>query len=178
MHGGIVKIRLIVVLVAFVVLLAGGLAAQKGTATESAVAQLGPYKLGTTYNDLKGLAGFVDDPTRTNPAEDIKAAKIIARNLFNTPTIQRFFFRHDRLIRISIIFHPPEEWPEERVKRLVAEQWGQPDGRESFGGHMFYQWKGSTGRIVILPSVGGRWMASCFLHSEPPLDLVDPVISR
>lgn len=160
------KTRLMVVFIAFVVLLTGGLAAQKGTASESAVDQLGPYRLGMTYNDLKGLTGFVEDPTRSRPAEDIKSAKIIARNLFNTPTIQRFTFRHDRLIRISIIFHPPDEWTEERVKRAVAEQWGQPDGRESSKGQMVYQWTGSTGRILIVPADGGRWMATCFLKEE------------
>lgn len=144
----------------------GFLAAQSGTSGATpAVDKLGPYTLGTTYNALKELTGFRDDPGRSKPEEDVRAAKVIGKNLFNTPTIQRFTFKHDRLIRVSIIFHPPAEWPEERVKRMVAEQWGEPGPKQKLGdsSQPIYFWKGSIGWLVILPADGGRWMASCYL---------------
>lgn len=145
----------------------GGAEARTDTAALPKVDKLGPYHIGDTYyDDLKNLAGFTDDPTRSYPEKDIKAAKIIARNLWNTPTLQRFTFSHNKLVRVSIIFHPPSEWTEERVKRVVAEQWGDPGPKQKQGDDTVYLWQGAVGFIVILPADGGRWMASLVYLGE------------
>jgi hypothetical protein len=133
------------------------------TQTTSDLQQLGPYHLGASYDSLKTLSGFKLDETRTNPAENIVAAKIIDKSVANTMTIQRFTFKNGRLIRISIIFHPPDTWTEDAVKAWLVPQWGDPGVKElcdSKDSPRCYAWRAPKSLGVILPADGGRHMAS------------------
>src|SRR3989442_12489507 len=67
------------------------------------VEQIGPYKLGTSYEVMKNLAGFSLDKDRSHPEQGIVTAKIIDKRIPNTRTIQRFTFRQGQLILASSI---------------------------------------------------------------------------
>ncbi len=127
---------------------------------DKVVEQIGPYKLGTSYEVMKNLAGFTLDKGRTHPEQGIVAAKIIDKRIANTRTIQRFTFRQGQLARVSIIFHPPQQWTEEAVRGWLLSQWGNPGPKEKVGDQLIYVWKMRTTYAVILPADGGRWMAS------------------
>jgi hypothetical protein len=121
---------------------------------------IGQYVLGTEYDAMKGLAGFKLDEKRSEPDKGIVSAKIIDRSVSNTPTIQRFTFKNGILIRVSIIFHPPQTWTEEAVKNWLVRQWGDPGEKELADGEQHYLWRAPKSLGVILPADGGRWMAS------------------
>ncbi len=127
---------------------------------DSVVEQIGPYKLGTSYEAMKNLAGFTLDKGRTDPERGIVSAKIIDKRIANTSTIQRFTFRQGRLMRVSIIFHPPQRWTEEAVKGWLLSQWGDPGPKEKVKDELLYIWKMKTTLGMVLPADGGRWMAS------------------
>ena len=95
-----------------ILLLIGASTAGAQTQAVRAVDGIAGYLIMTTrYSDLSGLTGFRDDPDRSYPEREVKSAKIIDKRLWNTPTIQRFAFYKDQLVRVSILFHSPEQWP-------------------------------------------------------------------
>ncbi|GAC1651742.1 MAG: hypothetical protein NVS9B12_00410 [Vulcanimicrobiaceae bacterium] len=147
----------------FVFLLACAILASPASATQTVVdlQQLGPYHLGVSYDSLKTLPGFTLDEKRSDPAENIVAAKIIDKSIANTPTIQRFTFKSGYLVRISIIFHPPDIWTEDAVKAWLIPQWGDPGVKESCGSDAppCYTWRAPRSIGFILPADGGRSMA-------------------
>ena len=127
---------------------------------EAAMEQLGPYKLGSTYEEIKRLDGFKVDEKRSKPAENLVSAKIIDKRVLGTPTIQRFTFKNGRLLRVSIIFHPPEQYPEQTVKAWLVGQWGDPGPKQSVDKEMHYMWQFQNTLGALLPADGHRWMAS------------------
>ena len=129
------------------------------------VEQIGPYKLGTSYEVMKNLAGFSLDKDRSHPEQGIVTAKIIDKRIANTRTIQRFAFRQGQLMRVSIIFHPPQQWTEEAVKGWLLSQWGDPAPKEKFEDELRYIWKMKTTLGVVRPAGGGRWIASITLNN-------------
>jgi len=129
------------------------------------VEQIGPYKLGTSYEVMKNQAGFSLDKDRSHPEQGIVTAKIIDKRIANTRTIQRFTFRQGQLMRVSIIFHPPQQWTEEAVKGWLLSQWGDPGPKEKFEEELRYIWKMKTTLGVVRPADGGRWMASITLNN-------------
>ena len=127
---------------------------------ETALWQLGPYTLGTSYEEMKGLAGFKLDEKRSKPEENLVSAKIIDSRILGAMTIQRFTFKSGKLIRVSIIFHPPDKYTEEVVKAWLVEQWGDPGPKEIIDKEERYLWSFPHTLGVILPADGNRWMAS------------------
>ena len=127
---------------------------------QTVMEKLGPYKLGTSYEEMKDLSGFKLDEKRSEPEKNLVSAKIIDKRILDTPTIQRFTFKTGRLIRVSIIFHPPERYPEEAVKQWLIAQWGDPGDREKIDNELHYVWHFQHSLGVILPSDGNRWMVS------------------
>src|SRR5207302_10813892 len=127
---------------------------------------LGPYKLGTPYDEMKSLAGFKLDEKRTDPKQDIVAGKIIDKRILGIPTIQRLIFKHGKLYRISIIFGPPQpEWTEERVKGwLIQQGWPDPGAKAKLKDGENYVWEFRANIAMILPADGGRWMASIMVN--------------
>ena len=125
-----------------------------------AMDQLGPYKLGLTYDEMKILDGFKLDEKRSKPTENLVSAKIIDKRILGTPTIQRFTFKSGKLIRVSIIFHPPEQYPEETVKAWLIGQWGDPGSKETVDKEQHYMWQFHHTLGALLPADGDRWMAS------------------
>jgi len=125
--------------------------------------QIDRYQLGTAYDEMKNLPGFKLDEKRSDPSQGLVSAKIIDKGVANTPTVQRFMFKNGKLIRISIIFHPPETWTEEAVKRWLTKQWGDPGEKEKIDNEMHYLWRAPKSLGMILPADGGRSMASLML---------------
>ena len=123
---------------------------------EKSLTTLGPYRLGTSYDEMQGRTGFTADPARSRPSQGELSAKIIDKKIADTPTIQRFTFRQGKLVRVSILFGDTA-WDEDRVKTYVAGQHGDPG--EKVDGK--YVWIGNDGNlVVVLFGDGGRWMAS------------------
>ena len=144
--------------------IAGVALAANATKIDKAVDTLGPYRLGTPYEELKSLAGFKLDEKRTKPTEDLVAGKIIDRRILEIPTIQRLIFKHGKLYRISVIFGPTE-WTEERVKTWVMGQgWGDPGPKAVVKDGANYVWEFQKNIAMILPADGGRWMASIMVN--------------
>lgn len=127
---------------------------------DSIMEQLGPYKLGSTYEEMKSLTGFKLDEKRSKPEENLVSAKIVDPRILGTMTIQRFTFKSGKLVRVSIIFHPPEKYPEETVRAWLVGQWGAPGPKETFEKEQHYLWQFQHSLGVILPADGNRWMAS------------------
>lgn len=123
------------------------------------VDEIGPYRLGSDYSVVKDLPGFKYDSGRSNPGKGIRAGKIIDKNVYDQPTIQRLIFHRDKLVRVSIIIGNPD-FTEEQAKNLVAKEWGDPGPKQKIGNDLLYKWKGSIGMIVILAADGGRQMIS------------------
>src|SRR2546421_8184630 len=115
----------------------------RATKFDQPVDSLGPYRLGTPYDELKVLAGFKLDEKRTDPKEDIVAGKIIDKRILGIPTIQRLICKHGKLYRISIIFGPPSpEWTEERVKGWLMQQgWPDPGAKSKLKDGETYVWE-------------------------------------
>ena len=131
--------------------------AQPSKASAGKVDMLGPYKLGSSFTELKDLPGFKYDSGRSDPEKGIKAGKIIDKNVYGQATIQRLIFHKNKLVRVSIIIGD-QNFTEEQAKALVVKQWGDPGGKQKSGDNMIYMWTGSTGTIMILSADGGRQM--------------------
>ncbi len=133
--------------------------AQSSKTSVNKVNLLGPYKLGSSYNEMKDLPGFKVDSSRSKPEKGIRAGKIIDKNVFDQATIQRLIFHKDKLVRISIIMGDPA-FTEEQAKDLVVRQWGDPGQKQIVGNNALYIWTGSVGTLMILTADGGRQMIS------------------
>ncbi|MCD6012456.1 MAG: hypothetical protein K0Q79_2318 [Flavipsychrobacter sp.] len=131
--------------------------AQTSGASAGKVNTIGPYQLGSDFTELKDLPGFKYDSGRSKPGIGVKVGKIIDKNVYDQPTIQRLTFHKNKLVRISVIIGDPA-FTEEQTKALVAKQWGDPGKKQVYGGNMLYVWAGTTGTIMILPADGGRQM--------------------
>jgi hypothetical protein len=119
---------------------------------------LGPYRLGATYDSLKSLKGFEDDPSRDDSAQSLKAARVIGP-FGGQVALQRLFFKGGKLVRLSIIFGDPA-FGEEKVKDLIANEWGDPGAKQPLGGgQSAYVWIGTRGTAMVVPADGGRWLA-------------------
>ncbi len=139
------------------VLLSLSTAAQTSTPNAREVNMLGPYKLGSSFNEIKDLPGFKYDSSRSKPEKGIQAGKIIDVKVYDQATIQRLIFHKNKLVRVSIIIGSTE-FTEEQTKALVVKQWGDPGEKQKVGSSMIYLWAGSTGTIMLLPADGGRQM--------------------
>ncbi len=133
--------------------------AQISNAPAKMVNIIGPYKLGSLFTELKDLPGFKYDTGRSNPGKGIQVGKIIDKNVYDQPTIQRLTFHKNKLVRISIIIGDVQ-FTEEQTKALVAKQWGDPGAKQLIGDNLIYLWTGSIGTLMILPADGGRQMVS------------------
>lgn len=131
--------------------------AQTSNGTKGQVNMVGPYKLGTSFDELKDRTGFKYDSSRSKPEKRILAGKIIDVKVFEQATIQRLIFHNNKLVRVSIIIGN-QEFTEDQTKALVAEQWGDPGEKQKFGGVTTYIWTGTSGTIMLLPADGGRQM--------------------
>jgi hypothetical protein len=130
------------------VLFAFSTEAQPSKSTNRQVNMVGPYKLGSSFDELKDLPGFKYDSSRSKPEKGIHAGKIIDVKVYDQATIQRLIFHKNKLVRVSIIIGSTE-FTEEQTKALVAKQWGDPGEKQKFGGTMMYLWAGSTGTIML-----------------------------
>ena len=111
-------------------------------------------------SDRESNGQIKHDEKRSKPEENLVSAKIIDARILGAMTIQRFTFKSGKLIRVSIIFHPPEKYLEETVRAWLVEQWGDPGPRETVEKEQRYLWQFQHSLGVILPADGNRWMAS------------------
>jgi hypothetical protein len=146
--------------IVFFMMVMCGVAAAKKVDNPLALDSIGPYRLGSSYDDLKKRPGYTEDPERTKPAEGIVAGKIIDKEIAGTPTVQRLIFKNGKLIRVSIIFFPPEKWNEEAVKAWCAAQWGDPGPREQVGDTALYVWDSPGTAAMIMSADKGMYMVS------------------
>ena len=138
---------------------AAGALAEAAPQPDPGLDRLGPYALGTTYDELKAMPGFEADEKRTDAAGQLAAGRIIDKKVLGVPTIQRLVCKAGKLQRVSVIFGPVEI-TEELAKGWAARSWGDPGAKKIIGDSQHYVWQVPGRLAMVLPADGGRWMVS------------------
>ena len=138
---------------------AGGAVVEAAPQPDPGLDRLGPYALGTTYDELKAMPGFEADEKRTDAAGQLAAGRIIDKKILGVPTIQRLVCKAGKLRRVSVIFGPVEV-TEELAKGWAARSWGDPGAKKTIGDSQHYVWQVPGRLAMVLPADGGRWMVS------------------